>query len=188
MNYNLVINGLASHFKGRFVQTHTLTEKESEDIQTSQTTAVGVVPRESYLGAYYNTDLGLGLTEQANDILIKSAVCSVKRKKTIQATVIAGRNGTVKELISANDYEITLTFTLLKTDDEYPAEAMREIATLANENSAVFIDSAFLRLFDIDRAVIKELNVDQTTYGNMQEVTLELDSDDDYEVEVRHSV
>ena len=184
----LVINGLASHFKGRFVQTHTLTEKESEDIQTSQTTAVGVVPRERYLGAYYNTDLGLGLTEQANDIVIKSAVCTVTHTKKIAETVIAGRNGSVKECITGQDYEIEVSFSVINTDDEYPEEAMRQIAALARENSAVYVDSAFLRIFDIDRAVVTYIEVIQSTGGNVQEVTLKMNSDDDYEVEVRHSV
>lgn len=109
------------------------------------------------------------------------------RKKTIVETAIAGRNGTVKESVSAQDYEVDVTFTLISAADEYPDEAMRRLASLADENSAVYVDSAFLRLFDIDRAVITELTVEQETYGNTQEVTMKLTSDDDYEVEVTAS-
>lgn len=46
---------------------------------------------------------------------------------------VTGRDGTVKECISANDYEIEVTFTLISTADEYPAEAMRQLTTLARE-------------------------------------------------------
>lgn len=99
-------------------------------------------------------------------------------------TAVTGRDGTVKECISANDYEIEVTFTLISTADEYPAEAMRQLAALARENSAVYVDSEFLRLFDIDRMVITEMEVNQETYGNTQTVKLKFDSDDEYDVAV----
>lgn len=97
---------------------------------------------------------------------------------------VTGRDGTVKECISANDYEIEVTFTLISTADEYPAEAMRQPAALARENSAVYVDSEFLSLFDIDRMVITEMEVNQETYGNTQTVKLKFDSDDEYDVAV----
>ena len=128
------------------------------------------------------------MTETADDITIKSAVCKVTLKKTIVSTAIAGRDGTVKECISAQDYEIEASFALINTVDEYPAEAMRRLSDLARKNSAVYIDSAFLRLFDIDRAVVTAMEVSQETYGNTQSVTLKLDSDNDYEVEVTQTV
>lgn len=182
----LVINGLASHFKGRAVMTRDLAAQATAyDLQTVE--GGGVTPREAYEGRYYDTDMGLGLTETADDIVLTSAVCSVSRKKTIVETAIAGRNGTVKEAVSAQDYEIDVTLTLISTADEYPEEGMRRLASLADERSAVYVDSAFLRLFDIDRAVITELKVEQETYGNTQEVTLKLVSDEDYEVEVTAS-
>ncbi len=123
-----------------------------------------------------------------NDILIKTAVCKVTMTKNIVATAIAGRNGTVKELISAKDHEIEVTFTLINSEDEYPAEALRLLSDLARENSAVYVDSAFLRLFDIDRVVVEKLELTQSTYGNTQEVVLTLQSDNDYEVEVTQTI
>ena len=182
----IVINGLASHFKGRAVAARDLaTQATAYDLRTAE--EGGVAPREAYEGRYYDTDMGLGLTETADDIVLTSAVCTVTRKKTIVETAIAGRNGTVKESISASDYEIEVTLTLISSTDEYPEEAMRRLASLADEKSAVYVDSAFLRLFDIDRAVITDLEVSQETYGNTQEVKLKLTSDEDYEVEVTAS-
>ncbi|MBE6339799.1 MAG: hypothetical protein E7069_03535 [Bacteroidales bacterium] len=185
----LVTTGAASHFKGRLVQTHTLqTDSQARDVQTAADGSVGVVPRDSYLGRYYNTDLSLGLTETADDVLITSAVCKVTMAKNIVSTAIAGRDGTVKEMISAQDYEIEVTFSLINTEDEYPADAMRQLSELARENSAVYIDSAFLRIFDIDRVVVEKMEIDQATYGNTQEVVMTLKSDDDYEVEVVQTI
>ena len=188
-SFRLVINGAVSHFKGRLFTSHTLPVQDSPtDIRTAPDGGTGVVPRESYEGRYYDTDLSLGLTETADDILITSAVCKVTMQKTIVATAIAGRDGTVKELISAQDYDIEVTFSLINTVDEYPADAMRLLSDLARENSAVYIDSAFLRLFDIDRAVVEKIEINQSTYGNTQEVVMNLASDNDYEVEVAQSV
>lgn len=184
----LVINGLASHFKGRMFTVHRLADGPGALSVQTGAGGPGVAPGKGRTGAYYETDLGLGLTETADDITIKSAVCKVTLKKTIVSTAIAGHDGTVKECISAQDYEIEASFALINTVDEYPAEAMRRLSDLARKNSAVYIDSAFLRLFDIDRAVVATMEVSQETYGNTQSVLLKLDSDDDYEVEVTQTV
>lgn len=183
-----MINGLASHFKGRFFRVHQLEEQTDATEVATITETTGVVPASSYTGKYYETDLSLGLTEAADDITIKSAVCKVTLTKQIVETAITGRDGTVKELISANDFEVEATVTLINTADEYPAEAMRTLSDLARKSSAVYVDSEFLRLFDIDRAVVKEMTLDQSTEGNTQEVKLTLTSDEDYEVEVSESV
>lgn len=179
---------MASHFKGRFFRVHQLDEKDGATELTTLTDTTGVLPAESYTGKYYETDLSLGLTESADDIVIKSAVCKVTLEKNIVETAITGRDGTVKELISANDFVIDATVTLINTVDEYPSEAMRTLSDLARKSSAVYVDSEFLRLFDIDRAVVSEMVVDQSTEGNTQEVTLKMKSDEDYEVEVAQSV
>lgn len=184
----LVINGLASHFKGRFFRVHQLEEQTEATEVATITETTGVAPASSYTGKYYETDLSLGLTESADDITIKSAVCKVTLEKNIVETVITGRDGTVKELISANDFTIEASVTLINTVDEYPSEAMRTLSDLARKSSAVYVDSEFLRLFDIDRAVVTQMVIDQSTEGNTQEVTLKLTSDEDYEVEVSESV
>lgn len=189
MAINLVINGLASHYKGRLFNGRDLPTKDDRtSISAGSDDAVGVYARDNYTGRYYDIDLGLGLTESADDITINSAVCKVNMKKTIVQTAVAGRDGTVKEMISAQDFEIEVSATLINTEDEYPADAVRALSDLARENRAVYVDSAFLRLFDIDRAVVKELEVSQSTWGNTQEITLTMDSDADYEVEVTQSV
>lgn len=181
----LVINGLASHFSRRLVRTAALSPDSLAvpSIKTLDST-VGVPPQENYLGHYYETDLSLGTTEAASDITIHSAICKVCLTKNIVTTAIAGRNGTVKEQIAASDYEISLTFALMNDHDAYPEEQMKALTTLVNANAALYVDSAFLRIFNIDRVVISQMEVEQETFGNYQNVELTLLSDDDYEVEV----
>lgn len=179
---NLIINGLASHFAKRLVRTHDLPQSPQRD-NLAEANGVGVSPR-NYEGAYYNTDLSLGTTETAQDITIKSAVCTVTMTKQIVSTPITGRDGTVKELISTDDYEISVSFALMSDSDEYPEEAMRALVALAKEKQSLYVDSDFLRIFDIDRVTVVDLKLDQATYGNVQDVTLTLKSDDDYEVMV----
>ncbi len=171
----LIINGLASHLKGRLAAVR--------DLPQAPARAPRAAGPGADLGRYYDADLRLGLTEAADDILITSAVCRVTLRKTIVQTAIAGRDGTVKELVAADDFEIEAAITLLADDDQYPAQALRALADLARANGPVHVDSAFLRLFDIDRAVVTELEVCQQTWGNTQEVKLLMVSDDDYEVE-----
>lgn len=171
----LIINGLASHLKGRLARHGVLPAPPARSPRAEGPGAD--------LGSYYDADLRLGLTEAADDILITSAVCKVTLKKNVVSTAIAGRDGTVKELVAAEDFEVEAAITLLADDDHYPAQALRALADLARANAPVHVDSAFLRLFDIDRVVVSKLEVCQQTWGNTQEVTLTMDSDDDYDVE-----
>lgn len=184
----LVINGTLSHIARRFMRTHELKAATSSMGMSSAEGGVGVTPRESYLGRYYDTDLSLGVGEEADDIVITSAVCSVNLMKSVVMTALAGRDGTVKELISANDYEINVVFHVMSDTDEYPEEGMRKLQALVRENCSLYVDSAFLRLFDIDRVAVLSMDVEQATWGNAQEVSMRLVSDDDYEVEVMQTI
>lgn len=183
----LVINGTLSHIARRLIRTHELSSATSMGMSSAEG-GVGVKPRESYLGRYYDTDLSLGVGEEADDIVITSAVCSVSLMKSVVMTALAGRDGTVKELISANDYEINVVFHVMSDTDEYPEEGMRRLQALVRENCSLYVDSAFLRLFDIDRVAVLSMEVEQATWGNAQEVSMRLVSDDDYEVEVMQTI
>ncbi len=145
---------------------------------------VGVHPGDA-LGRFYETDLALGLTESANNIVITDAVCSVSQTKNIVRTALVGMRGTIKESISAGDYEITMKVGLVamengKIVDKYPAEGVRQLRALMDQEQALYVDSEFLRLFDITRVVVTSYRINQDTYSNHQIVTINCVSDEDY--------
>lgn len=148
--------------------------------------SIGVHPDEA-LGRFYETDLALGTTENADDIIMTDAVCSVSTSKKIVKTALVGLSGTIKEYISTGDYEVSIIIGLVAVEngqvvDKYPADGVRDLRALLDRTHALYVDSEFLRLFDITRLVITDYTIEQMTHSNRQIINIRAISDDDYEI------
>ena len=85
-------------------------------------------------GRWYFMPVWLGGVE------IPNAVISVTGQKTIVETPLIGRQGTVKELITLNDYSISLAGVLV--GDDYPADQVKAITELYKRSESLEIVSA----------------------------------------------
>jgi phosphatidate phosphatase PAH1 len=142
------------------------------------------------LGRHFEVSLSLGTGELGDDIRMEEAIVSVSKSKTILTTQLVGMKGTVKECISDGDYELTITVGLVATDangmvtDEYPSEGVKALRDLLERNEVLYVNSEFLRLFEITRLVVKKYKIEQATHGNHQIVKIEEAlSDGDYIIE-----
>ena len=148
--------------------------------------AIGVYPKE-YEGKYYETDLSLGLDENADTLRMEEAVCSVSKAKNIIQTPLAGLAGTIKEYVSDGDYDLSITVGLAAVEDghivdKYPEQGVKDLRALLDSPKPLYVDSAFLQIFGINRIVIKDYSIQQMTYCNRQTVTIRALSDDDYTI------
>lgn len=75
-----------------------------------------------------------------DDVEIPHAVVSMTGQKTIVETPLIGRQGTVKELISMQDYTISIAGVLV--GDDYPADAVKALTVLYKRAESVEIVSA----------------------------------------------
>lgn len=182
-NVQIAINSIARSTATRLVRVYQLPDGEQQ--RSPQSAAGNGTAARALEGRFYSTSLRLGRTEAANDISLSSALCRVSRQKTIVATAIAGQNGTVKELVQAGDYEIELMLDIIAEADEYPEAEVRALVELANANAELYLDSAFLRIFDIDRAVVQSIELQQATHANVQPIAIQLLSDDPYDVSAK---
>lgn len=82
-------------------------------------------------------------------------------RKNILETPLVGstRKGTVKELISVEDYDITIRGVAinLKSNLVYPEDEVKRLHDLFNRNEALEIECALTNLFGIYRVVIKQV-------------------------------
>lgn len=152
----------------------------------SDATSIGVHPDEA-MGLFYETDLALGKGESADDIIMTDAVCSVSTSKNIVKTALVGLSGTIKEYISQGDYEVSIIVGLVavedgKVVDKYPADGVRDLRELLDHTEALYVDSEFLRLFDITRLVIVDYTIEQMTHSNRQIINIRAISDEDFEI------
>jgi hypothetical protein len=99
---------------------------------------------------YYATDF-LGreffLPVTLNGHLIPFAVLSINEKKTIVETAMPERGGSVKELISIDDYIINLKGILIEEDNIYPEQQIIDIHNIFLLNESIPIRSVLTDIF-----------------------------------------
>jgi hypothetical protein len=89
------------------------------------------------------------------------AVIGIDRIKTIVETQMTEINGTVKEIISNGDYQITIKGFLLGQYEQFPDKELTDLRELFDQNQSVRLQSAFSDLFlhGNDRVVLTKLSV-----------------------------
>jgi Domain of unknown function (DUF6046) len=85
----------------------------------------------------------------------------VSSRKHIVETVLANANGTVKELISTGDYELTIRGIALNQASKviYPEALVRDLNALYKRREALEIVCALTELLGIRRIVIKDFRL-----------------------------
>lgn len=111
-------------------------------------------------------------------------VMSISSKKTIVETPLSGntRRGTVKEIINAEDYEISLSGICYDhTHTGYPIDQVELLKTLDDYLGSMEIISGLTDLFDIKKVVVKSLSL-PAMQGKpyAQNYGMELVSDEDF--------
>jgi hypothetical protein len=113
-------------------------------------------------------------------------VISIECKKTIIETALAGRNGTVKELIGSQDYVITIKGFIVGANNEFPEESMSTLRSIYEQNLALSIECPLTDIFLLrpnrngsDKVVMSELKLPVVTgVKNIRAYELKLLSDE----------
>lgn len=127
------------------------------------------------------------ITANEGSLELQYAVMSITGKKTIVETPLVGQKGSVKELISIEDYKISLAAMIVSEDGTYPDEQITQVKELYNINEAVELVSAFTNLiFDPDdKVVITDISFPPTPgIEDAQAVKLELVTDKPFELTI----
>ena len=128
--------------------------------QSSQDTKSGAIIRKhDALGRMYFMPVTFIYNEKEYEV--PNAVIGFTGKKNIVETSLVGRKGTVKELISIDDYEISIAGAVVGED--WPEEGLRELMELYETNAALELKCALTDLFMTgdDRVVIKKIDAAQ---------------------------
>lgn len=109
----------------------------------------------------------------------------VAAQKTIVSTPLTGRAGTVKELISLQDYRVTIRGFLIRPDKRYPLAETRELNAWFKHNEALEVVSEILNELGIYNLVVESLDLpDPEEWMNFQAYTLSCLSDEPLELEL----
>lgn len=103
-----------------------------------------------------------------------TTMIDVTRRKTIVETAISGRDGTVKELISAKDYAIRFRGLLINEKSlDPPYIQIHEMKEMFLFKGAIYVESALLRALAIDAVVVLDFSI-KPIVGTSHAVVFEL--------------
>lgn len=125
------------------------------------------------------------------------AVVNISRERNIVATPVLNGKGTVKEMITSGDLNLSISLAIVSTSedgdydghstryyDTYPYKGVERLRKMLDEPKRLDIVSDFLKLFDLDGGdfgiVVKSYSVNQETATNRQVFEITAVSDYDY--------
>lgn len=91
-----------------------------------------------------------------DDKLLPLTRVGISRRNIIESDVMAGKKGTIKESISAQDYVITIQGLAFGSDRLYPEADVAMINDLCNKREALMLKNAFTDIFLTDGYVVVE--------------------------------
>lgn len=114
---------------------------------------------------------------------------SIVGQKTIVETALTGstRRGTVKELISVDDYQVAIRGICINYASKlvYPEDEVKALRDLFEKNESLLVESALTNLFGIYRLVIKSVRFPEMVgVQHAQAYELTCVSDEDFELEI----
>lgn len=97
-----------------------------------------------------------------DDFRIDDVLLNVSQSKKIITTEIQGRDGTVKEYIGLDDFQVQITGRLNGTYNVNPKELTRQLKIILSAGQPLEITSWYLQNLDITDIVVKDFNFGQT--------------------------
>jgi hypothetical protein len=103
-----------------------------------------------------------GVADTWDDFRIDDVLLTVSQSKKIITTEIQGRDGTVKEYIGLDDFQIQITGRLNGSYNVNPKELTRQLKIILSAGQPLEITSWYLQNLDITDIVVKDFNFGQT--------------------------
>ena len=97
-----------------------------------------------------------------DDFRVDDVLLTVSQSKKIITTEIQGRDGTVKEYIGLDDFQIQITGRLNGSYNVNPKELTRQLKIILSAGQPLEITSWYLQNLDITDIVVKDFNFGQT--------------------------
>lgn len=134
-------------------------------------------------GGTYTDNNGRSVTFE--DMVFVTVLMFVSQGKNIVKTKIQGRNGTVKEYIGDDDYQVTINGIITGKNGSYPVDDVAKLKAICNAPIAFDVVSTYLQNLDVYSLVIESYAFDQQPGGySQQNFTLNCISDQPVELQI----
>lgn len=143
------------------------------------------------LGRWYFMPVSLIYTtsegENKTIELERAEIKTITAKKNIVETPLVGRKGAVRELISSEDFKVSIRAVVRTESGTYPADQIVELKELYNIDEAVELKSVLTDLLfdESDKVVITDMSFPETPgVEDEQEVQIECVTDKPFELTI----
>lgn len=102
------------------------------------------------------------IVESWDDFRIDDVLLNVSQSKKIVTTEIQGRDGTVKEYIGLDDFQVQITGRLNGTYNVNPKDLTRQLKIILSAGQPLEVTSWYLQNLDINDIVVKDFNFGQS--------------------------
>lgn len=173
--YNLqnvnIVNTKKDDYTGKIPQT----TNRDKPLYTSLL-GTPVVADITFKGTTYVNNLGKKIT--FSDVTLITVLLNVSRPKNIVKTVIEGRDGTIKEYIGNDDWQISINGIINGDNGHYPTDEVRALQNVIDASIQIEVVSRYLQNIGIYNIVITDHSFDQEAGGySKQNFTINCISD-----------
>lgn len=117
--------------------------------------------------------------------MLQNTVSSIVSKKTIIETQLVNQQGSVKEELSIDDWDINVKGIIISSDMDYPDQQVSELRQLYKTSESLEIENARTSLLfeDNEKVVVKNLKFPEVKgFKNMQAFECDLVSDIEFKL------
>lgn len=186
VSYQFVASGMFQRFAKPLLYSLGMAGKEPA-MNPSEYKNLKALDSVDWNGQFVRVPIVIDHPDMSQPLTIEECVMSVTQSKNIVKTVVPGLDGTIKEYSCKGDYEITMQCAVTAVDangnqiDEYPTDGIRAAVEMCDVADSLEVSSWFLRdVFGITSIVISEYSIEQQTYSNRQEISINASSDMEY--------
>lgn len=117
----------------------------------------------TFKSVQYSTDAGDSIT--TDDITYYAVLLTVDQAKKIIRTEIQGRNGTVKEYIGMDDYQIKIQGVITASNGVHPRNEIAKLKKMLDAPVPIPVVSAYLQNMGINYLVVNSYSLGQEAGG-----------------------
>lgn len=141
----------------------------------------------TFLGGKYTDNSGV--EKVFEELVYEAVLLNVSQAKKIIRTEIQGRDGTVKEYIGMDDYQITINGIITGPNGRYPLEEVRSLKDMLDSPIPIEVACTFLQNLDVDTIVIANYEIPQQEGGySYQQFSISAISDIPQELRIKNNV
>lgn len=139
-----------------------------------------------YAGKYIDNN---GVQKVFDGLVYEAVLLNVSQAKKIIKTEIQGRDGTVKEYIGMDDYQVTINGIITGPNGRYPLEEVRSLKDMLDAPIPIEVACTFLQNLDVHTLVIENYEFPRQEGGySYQQFSITAASDIPQELKIKNNV